>query len=306
MRPLQILLFATLVVACAEEKTVHDEHGHSEEAGHDDDGLVLTDEQIASSGIESAVAGSAVIRTTLPLYGVIAPNAERVRQVAARYPGAIRSVAKQVGDTVAQGERLAVVESNESLQEYRVLAPLDGVVTTRNANPGEQTGLQPLFTVADLSTVWVEVALFPRDAGKVRVGQVVRVESKEAGLAADGKVVYVAPIGSTTNQTVTARVLLDNRDRTWAPGLYVTAEVTLTEISVPVAVRNEALQTLENRTVVFVREDGEFEPRALEIGIGDREHTEVLAGIDAGATYVTSNSFILKAELGKGEAGHEH
>ena len=103
--------------------------------------------------------------------------AERVREMAARYPGAIRDVARKIGDAVRQGETLATVESNESLQTYAVVAPLAGVITARNANPGEQTGDKALFTVADLSTVWVELSMFPRDVGKVRPGQTVRVRS---------------------------------------------------------------------------------------------------------------------------------
>lgn len=285
----------------------HDEEGHADEQSErPEDVVVLTDAQIKASGIELAQAGPAPVRQSLPLYGVIAPNAERVREVAARYPGAIRSVAKKVGDGVQQGETLAVVESNESLQTYPVVAPLTGVVTARNANPGEQTGDKPLFTVADLSTVWVEMSLFPRDVGKVRVGQTVRVQSSEAGLSADGRVVYVAPFGSTTSQTLTARVLLDNRERRWAPGLYVTAEVTLAEAQAPLAIRNEALQNLEGNTVVFVRTDRGFEARGVRLGRADSEHSEVLEGLAAGETYVARGSFILKAELGKGEAEHGH
>lgn len=275
------------------------------EASHTEGGITLTPEQIEAAGIGLAQAGPARIRSSLPLYGVIAPNAERVREVAARFPGVIRSVEKKVGDTVRQGETLATVESNESLQTYPVVAPLAGVVTARNANPGEQTGDKALFTVADLSTVWVELSLFPRDVGKVRVGQAVRVRSAEAGLSADGKVVYVAPVGSAASQTLTARVLLDNAGRRWAPGLYVTAEVTLAETEVPLAVRNEALQTLDGRSVVFVQEQTGFAPRPLTLGRSDGEHSEVLEGLATGETYVTRNSFILKAELGKGEAAHE-
>ena len=250
--------------------------------------------------------GPAVIREALPLYGVIAPNAERMRDVAARFPGVIRSVAKKIGDPVREGEELAIVEANESLETYAIAAPLAGVVTARNANPGEQTGDKTLFTVADLSTVWVELSLFPRDVVKVRVGQDVRVKSPDTGLAAVGKVVYVAPFGQAANQTITARVLLDNPDRRWAPGLYVTAEVTLAETAVPLAIRNEAVQTLEERSVVFVQGEEGFEPRAVSLGRSDGELSEVLAGLQSGDTYAAANSFILKAELGKGSAEHGH
>ena len=276
--------------------------GHEEEEkGH----VKLTPEQIQSANIELAQAGPAEIRARLPLYGVVTPNAERVREVAARFPGAIRSVSKRVGDRVRQGEALATVESNESLQTYAVVSPLSGVVAVRNANPGEQAGDRALFTVADLSTVWVELSVFPRDLAKVRVGQPVRVRSADTGHTAEGKVVYVAPFGTSNNQTLIARVQLDNAKGEWPPGLYVTAEVTLASTAVPLAVSRNALQTLDDRTVVFVKGEEGFEPRPVQLGRTDRDLAEVLSGLEAGETYATKNSFILKAELGKGEADED-
>lgn len=276
--------------------------GHEDKGGH----VKLTPEQIKNAGIGLTQAGPANIHERLPLYGVIAPNAERVREVTARFPGVIRSLNKRVGDPVKQGEVLASVESNESLQTYVVAAPLNGVVIARHANPGEQTGDRALFTVADLSTVWVELSLFPRDVAKVHVGQAVRVKSADTKLSADGKVVYVAPFGSSSNQTLTARVQLDNAERKWPPGLYVTAEVSLTSASAPLAVSSQALQTLEERNVIFVQAEEGFEPRPVRLGRSDGEFTEVLAGLKPGETYATHNSFILKADLGKGPAEHGH
>lgn len=279
---------------------------HKEESGHGEGSHVeLTADAAKAAGIELAQAGPAAIRETLPLYGVIAANAEHVREVAARYPGIIRRVEKKIGDAVRQGETLATVESNESLQTYAVTAPLSGVVTARNANAGEQSGEKVLFTIADLSTVWVELSLFPRDVAKIRVGQRVRVKSADTGMTAEGRVVYVAPFGSSANQTLTARVLLDNAERRWAPGLYVTTEVTLAETPVPLAVRDDAIQNLKGRNVVFVADAKGFEARPVQLGRGDGERTELTGGIQPGERYAARNSFILKAELGKGEAAHE-
>lgn len=310
LTPIAAILLVGALTACGKSEapaqtTEAAEHG-AEEAGHEEGGQVrLSPEQIKAAGIGLAQVGPAAIRETLPLYGAVAPNAERVREVAARFPGVIRSVAKKVGDPVRQGETLATIESNESLQSYALSAPLAGVVTMRNANPGEQSGEKTLFTVADLSSVWVEVSLFPRDVAKVRVGQAVRVKSADAGLSADGKLVYVSPLGSSSNQTLSARVLLDNSDRRWAPGLYVTAEVTLAETQAPVAIRAEAVQTVKETTVVFVQGAEGFEPRPVRLGRSDGEITEVLEGLSVGDTYVSTNSFILKADLGKSEAEHE-
>ena len=285
----------------------HASHGARnslEDTGNRGAHIKLSAQQIEAAGIGLAQVGPAEIRSRVPLYGVIAPNAERVREVGARFPGVITAVTKRVGDSVKQGEVLATVESNESLQTYNVTAPLTGVVTARQANPGEQTGDRALFTVADLSTVWVELSLFPRDLPKVKTGQTVRVRSTDANLSADGKIVYVAPFGTSANQTLTARVLLDNADRKWAPGLYVNADLTVGTASVPLAISSSALQTLQTRNVVFVRGDEGFEPRTVQLGRDDGESTEVLAGLNAGDTYATKNSFILKAEIGKGEAAH--
>lgn len=218
----------------------------------------------------------------------------------------IRTVTAKIGDSVRAGDTLATIESNESLQTYSLVAPLNGVVTARQANPGEQTGDKVLFTIADLSSVWVELSLFPRDMAKVRVGQTVRVSSNDTGLNADGRIVYVAPFGSSANQTLTARVLLDNADRRWAPGLYVTAQVTLGENQVALVIRNEALQTLDNNNVVFVHAEEGFEPRPVRIGRADSQLSEVTDGLQAGERYAATNSFILKAELGKDSAGHDH
>lgn len=287
-------------------KAEHDDAGHGEEGKEEGAAVKLSAEQLKAAGIVVAAVKPAGIRESMPLYGVITANAERVRQVSARFPGAIRSVSKKVGDAVREGETLAIIESNESLRSYPVVAPLSGVVTERNANPGEQAGEKSLFTVADLSTVWVELSLFPRDVSKVRVGQGVRVKGTDAALAADGKVVYVAPFGSAANQTLSARVLLDNADRRWAPGLNVTADVTLAETNVPLAIRSAAVQNLESRDVVFVLDEDGFEPRPVRLGRSDGEMTEVADGLAAGDRYAAVNSFILKAELGKGSAEHGH
>ncbi len=291
---------------------VHADKGHQEqglgESGHEEEegSVKLSAEQIRAAGIALATAEPTRIRETLPLYGVITPNAERVLQVSARFPGVIQSVTKKIGDPVKKGESLAVIESNESLRSYALIAPLSGVVTERNVNPGMQAGSESLFTVADLSTVWVELSLFPRDVNKVRVGQRVRVKGTDTSLSADGTVVYVAPFGSAANQTLSARVLLENSERRWSPGLNVTAEVTLAETAVPLAISSSAVQNLEGRDVVFMLHEDGFEPRPVKLGRSDGEMTEVLEGLAAGDRYAAANSFILKAELGKGSAEHGH
>lgn len=303
---LALIAAAIALSACGKSSSpttpVAAEHGEAPEASK---AIKLSPEQIKASEIGIATAGPINIRETLPLYGVITANAERVREVTARFPGVIRSVNRKVGDTARQGESLATVESNESLQTYSIASPLSGVITARNANPGEQTAEKMLFTVADLSTVWVELSLFPRDVAKVRLGQNVLIKSSEAGLQSIGKVVYVAAFGQAANQTLTARVLLDNSERRWAPGLYVSAEVTLSETEVPLAIRSEAVQMLDGQSNVFVQDKEGFVPHAVKLGRRDSETAEVLSGLNAGDVYASTNSFVLKAEHLKAQASDE-
>lgn len=297
-----VLLVAPLVLAAcggaAPESAKESAEPTEESSGAQ---VELSAEQLKAAGITLDKAGPAQIREVLPLYGVVAPNAERVREVAARFPGVIRSVEHKLGDTVRQGDLLANIESNESLQVYAVRSPISGVISARNANPGEQTGDKPLFVVVDLSTVWVELSLFARDASKVKAGQSVLVKSPVAEFSSQGRVTYVGPFGNS-NQALTARVEVPNPGNRWAPGLYVTGEVTLAQRAAALAVRSSAIQMIEDRPVVFVRSDGRFSSHPVTLGKTDGERTEVLQGLSAGDEYAAANSYVIKAELRKSEA----
>ena len=281
--------------------------GHEQEEAHGEEGhIALTPDQIKHAEIAVERVGPASIRETLPIYGQIVANAEREHTVSARFPGVIKNVAKQIGDVVQQGETLATVESNESLKSYPVVASLSGVVTQRNANVGEQTGDRALFVIGDYSTVWVDLSVFPADLSKVRVGQTVRIANRDPSITGEGRIITVLPVGSSTNQTTTARVLLDNPDHRWVPGHFVTAEVVLSETEVPTAIREEAIQIVEDQPVVFVEGDEGFEARPVTLGRSDGQVSEVLKGLQVGEAYVSTNSFTLKSELGKEDAEHGH
>jgi membrane fusion protein, heavy metal efflux system len=282
-----------------------DEHGH-EEGGHDDEKMKLSAEQQKNGGIQLAEAGPIDIQQTLPLYGVIAPNAERIQNITARFPGVIRTVNRKQGDKVSVGDALATIESNESMKVYTISATMNGIITDRHAVEGEQTGDEPLFVVADMTTVWVDLSIFPRDIAQLQLGQQVRIEQVQRKLVDKGQLVYISANANPINQATNARVLLDNSKGQWIPGHFVNAQATLSKTPVAVAVQNDALQTLEGKTVVFVKEEDGFEPRPVRLGKVDSEFSEVVEGIAAGDTYVARNSFILKSEMGKESAEHAH
>jgi len=270
-------------------------------------------EMAEAAGVKTAVAQPGVLRETLALYGTIVPNAERVRTVVARFPGVIRSVHKHIGDTVKAGETLALVESNESLQTYAVTAPMAGVVTQRHANIGESADNEALFVIADYSSVWAELMFFAKDRARLQVGQAVRIEATEGGASGEGVINFIAPAQVANaqgrveqNQTLVARVALPNADARWTPGLFVNAQVTIGQAPAPLLVTNSALQSFRDFTVVFAQVGETYEVRMLELGRSDGEFTEVLGGLKPGTTYVSENSYLIKADIEKSGASHDH
>jgi cobalt-zinc-cadmium efflux system membrane fusion protein len=154
--------------------------------------------------------------------------------------------------------------------------------------------------VADLRTVWVDLSVFPQDFMRVKDGQVVEIKYID-NKAIGGKITYIAPFGSENTQSLLARAVVLNSDELLRPGLFVTAELQVEEINAPVAVRPAAIQTVNEKTVVFVAEGAAFEAREVNLGTRDDSYVEVVSGLNVGEHYVAGNSFLLKAELGKGQ-----
>jgi len=210
-----------------------------------------------------------------------------------------------MGETVKKGQVLATVESNESLNLYSIKAPISGVITQRSANPGEQTGEQPLFTIADTSTVWVDLSIFPNDISRVKIGAPVRVATADNTQSVEGEISFINVLVEA-NQSVIARMEIDNKDRKLLPGSYVKAKVKVAEHAVPLAVKRSGLQAFRDFTVVYAQIGEEYEVRMLELGRQDDEWIEVLGGLDAGTRYVSENSYVIKADIEKSGASHDH
>jgi cobalt-zinc-cadmium efflux system membrane fusion protein len=246
-----------------------------------------------------------VLKDTLIVYGQIRTNPERVREVRARFDGEVREVHARVGTTVRKGDKLLTVESDESLNAYTILAPIGGVVTQRDANPGEQTGGRLLLTITDNSSVWADLSVFPEARARVRSGNSVSITPAAGGESVSG-VVSTLEILARENQSVVARVVLDNPDGLLLPGTFITAEVTIGEHSVPLAVRREGLQAFRDFTVVYAQVGDEYEVRMLELGRQAGDYVEVLSGLEPGTRYVTANSYLIKADIEKSGASHDH
>jgi cobalt-zinc-cadmium efflux system membrane fusion protein len=282
-------------------------HGHGHEKGEQANSVEMNDSKIAAAGIELLKAGPGVLRDSLLLNGILQPNQEALVQVTPRFSGVVREIKKRVGDQVEKGELLARIESNQSLTVYEMRAPIAGTIIDRQISLGEFASEQkPSFTVADISTVWVDLSVFRRDLPRVKVGDTVVIDVGDGGPPIEVKLSYISPVGNADTQSALARATLPNEKARLKPGLFVTARLILAAKQAPVVVKNVAIQTIDNRSVVFVRDGDKFEARDVELGARDPEQVEVLFGVVDGETYAGKNSFVVKAEIGKGAASHEH
>ncbi len=284
----------------------HQGRTHEWEYGSYEGRTELPPEALKSSCIVIEVVGPAKIKRTVEAFGQIVPNEDHIKHVIPRFPGVIKEIRKRLGDRVAPEDVLAVVESNESLQPYEIKAVIAGTVIQKHANEGEyaQEG-QTIYVVADLRTVWVDLNIYHQDFHELELGQIVTVETA-GGERAQGRIIYLSPLGSQSTQTMLARVLVDNTNGDWRPGLFVSAEVLVDDVEVPLAVKASALQTFRDWDVVFLNVGNVFEIRPLELGRRHGEWVEVLAGLNAGERYAAENSFIIKADIGKSGATHDH
>lgn len=287
----------------------HEEHG--EHGGHDEHEAVgrveLTPEQLKSSGVVVEEAGSARIKTTLKLFGKIGPNEDRLAHVLPRYPGIVKKVNKRLGEKVEKDEVLAAIESSESLQRYDVISEINGTVVEKDITLGEVVPQDKrIFVVADLSVVWVNLNVYRQDFAKMRVGQKVVIDPGIGAGRIECEITYLSPFGSDSTQTMLARADIPNPQGLLRPGLFVEGYAVIEEAEVDVAVRDGALQTMEDKTVVFVEEGNAFEARPVTIGRQGIEWVEITSGLLPGERYVSSNSFIIKADIGKAGAAHEH
>lgn len=258
-------------------------------------------------GVVTGEVGPATVQETISVYGAIRLNANRIARAVPRFAGFIREARKALGDPVAAGETIAVLETNQSLSTIEVKAPISGIIMDRDANEGETVGEgATLYTIADLSEVWVDLNVPKRDQARVKTGQQVLIHADDGGGDARGRISWISPISSPEAQTLIARVVLANPDQRWRPGLYVKAEITLAEETVPVAVKESALQTLFDFTVVFSQHGDVYQARPLELGRRSGGLVEVIKGLKAGERYVTENSYLIKADIGKAGAAHEH
>lgn len=269
--------------------------------------VTLTPEAIAAAGIVTGAASPHRIEVNVEAPGEIRINSERVVQIKPRFAGTVRELRKTLGDEVRKGEVVALINSNESFSSYEITASLAGSVVARGASIGQAVEHDDaLYTIADLSSVWADFTIYPQLAGKIRRGQRVRIRSElNPGGEAWGTVSYVGPLLDTDTRSTYGRVVIANRQGEWSPGLFFTATITVSVDEVPIAVPAESIVRMSDGPAVFLSQGTSFTAVAVGTGRTDGVFTEITQGLEPGARIVVKKAFLLKAEIGKSEAGDE-
>jgi cobalt-zinc-cadmium efflux system membrane fusion protein len=372
-------------------------HAEGEAHGHEEEGegrIRMSAEQAAEQDIKLAKVEGGILSRHLLVPGTITQDADRIARVPARVAGTVAEMRKRLGETVAKGEIVAVLDSREvaeaksdfltatvkadlektnfdrqqalwdkrisaesaflnaraayseatlrvdlsrqklsalglnaaevaasakkdettpnlsSLRRYELRSPLAGRIVERKVDVGTTVGSEgdpaDVYTVADLSSVWIELSVPTSELPKVSEGAKVTIVGGDDASRAMGKVVFVSPILNPETRSARVIVALPNKDMAWRPGTFVTTEVEVSQDPVKVRLPKSAIQTIAGEKVVFLRTPEGFVKREVTIGKADDDAFEILLGLEPGDEVAVANSFVLKAELGKAEADHDH
>jgi len=287
------------------------DHGSGHDDHDDDDtspwSTTIADAQAEAAGIVVAAVGPGTIADEHDVQGLLAPVDGRTAQVTARFPGPVRALRATVGDRVRAGQALASIESNLSLTTYSVAAPISGVVLSRQVQVGAVAGEgQVLFDIGDLSQLWVDLHIFGADTQHITAGVPVTVTRMTDGASQSTMLERVLPGTATASQSTVARATVLNSDGLWRPGAAVRARIVVASTPAALVVPLSALQTLDGQEVVFVRDAQTYTARPVQLGARDAQQVAVTSGLTAGEQVVVQQSYVIKADIGKAGAAHEH
>ena len=298
---------ATAATAATSAAAGQDAHADEDDAHDAADSTVISAAMAEQSGIRVAAATAGTIADDHDVQGLLTPVDGRVAQVTARFPGPIRSLRANVGDRVRAGQVLASIESNLSLTSYNLSAPIAGTVLARNAQVGSVAGEGTLlFEIGDLSSLWVDLHIFGNDTQHITAGVPVTVSRMTDGVSQSTTLERVLPGTATASQSTVARATITNDDGLWRPGAAVKARIVVATTPAALVVPLSALQTMESHDVVFVRNAETYTAREVTLGARDAGKVEVLSGLALGDEVVVEQSYLIKADIGKAGAAHEH
>lgn len=358
-------------------------------AQHDEPGIRLSEKQVAAGNFAVQEARGGLLSKRMVVPGAIVPSGDRIAKVSVRLLGTVAEVRKRLGDTVREGDVLAIIESREvadaksqylaarvafdlqdtlftrskslfeskvssendflraktafedirikfdvarqklfalgltsdqiavlpqqpveSLRLQELRAPMNGRIAERRIDLGSLVGREgqesELFVIVDSSVVWAELALAAPDLAVVSEGQKITISAGSQGEPLPATIMFVSPLLDKDTRLARVVASVDNPAHILRPGMFVTAEIPFQQVKADVVVPKTAVQSIEGRSAVFVRTSTGFEPRKIVTGREDSRSFEVTSGLSAGDPIATANTFVLKADLGRGEASHAH
>ncbi len=224
-----------------------------------------------------------------------------------------------LGVSEEQLEALAAAP-HQVLTRYEVYAPISGRILEKHVAVGEMVdNSSELFLIADLSTVWVNLNVSQRDLPRVMEGQSVLIRFSPATDGAPtqaavppaipdatGKIKFIDALIAEDTRKAAVRIVLSNPQGRWKPGMFVTGHITIDKADAAVLVPLASLIEYEGQQTLFVQDEHGFVPRAVALGRQSATHAEVLSGLQRGERFVVTGAYMVKAELGKSEAGHGH
>ncbi len=265
----------------------------------------ISDRLLSLSDIKTEKINPTILTFIDTLYGVISIPQDKSYKLYASYEGLVKRIHVQLGEKVVKDQKLATLQNSQSLQEYYLQSPAEDEVTSILMNSGERADKSALIEIIDLSKVWVDLSAFPENIERLAVGQKVKVYDLHHHKIVESNISYISP-QMTGGHIARARAVMENLQGHWRPGMHVKADIKVKTKQVNMAIKETALQSFRDMPVVFAKFGNTFEVRMVELGESDGEYIEVISGIKPGTEYVTSNSFLLKAEVLKDGASHDH
>lgn len=195
----------------------------------------------------------------------------------------------------------------QDLATYEIKAPFSGKIIEKHISIGEAVKEDSnLFIISDISTVWGSLNIYPKDINAINLDQKLNIILENVKKNVTAKVIYISPIASEKNKTIKANVLIDNSSGSWRPGSFIITELNTSFEKVPVAVKKEAIQKFRDWDVVFLNDGNKFEIQPVELGKSSGDWVEIKSGLNINQKYVSDNSFVIKADIEKSAASHDH
>jgi cobalt-zinc-cadmium efflux system membrane fusion protein len=291
------------------ESDTEDHSGH-DHGGEEEEGSKLTEDMIKKAGIKIRQAEKGKVERISTFPAEIKLNRDLSAAVTPSFRSLVIEVFGEIGDEVKIGNPLATLKNRDTLATYTVTAPRDGVIISKNLAVGETADEdRVLYEVADLSSVWAEISIFPRFQHILKKDMQVTFVAHD-GHRAEGTIQYISPIMSHQTRTFTARSVLKNPPEDFTPGVFVRARIPVQVVDAEVSVPLEAVQNLDGEQVVFLPSAHGFVATPVRTGVKDDVRVEILTGLEPGQDYVAAGAFVLKSQMViRGmdpHAGHGH